>query len=115
VDLAVGAAVCDICAVAGEGRRGGTAAAAEGTRRTSQRFPLNADVEILEPWSAHGVVINASEGGLRIAVDSELPVGTLCVLEVQLEDSSTVEVARVAWVKGHPDGFLIGLSFVNEE
>jgi len=107
--------VCDICAVAGQGRHRGAAAAVDGTRRASQRFPLNADVEILEPFSAHGVVINASEGGLRIAVDTELPAGTLCVLEVQLEDSTTVEVARVAWVKAHPDGFLVGLSFVNEE
>ena len=107
--------VCDICAVAGEGRRGAAAAATGDARRSSQRFPLNADVEVLEPWSAHGVVINASEGGLRIALDTELPVGTLCVLEVQHEESSTVEVARVAWVKAHPDGFLVGLSFVNEE
>lgn len=107
--------MCDICAVAGQGRQRGAAAAADSTRRTSQRFPLNADVEILEPLSAHGVVINASEGGLRIAVDTELPTGTLCVLEVQLEDTTTVEVARVAWVKAHPDGFLVGLSFVNEE
>ena len=113
--MASHAVVCDICAVAGKGRQGGAAAQADSTRRATQRFPLNADVEILEPWSAHGVVINASEGGLRIAVDSELPVGTLCVLEVQLEDSTTVEVARVAWVKAHPDGFLVGLSFVDEE
>jgi hypothetical protein len=105
--------VCDNCAVGRQGRQG--AAKAESTRRSAHRFPLNADVEILEPWSAHGVVINASEGGLRIAVDTELPVGTLCVLEVQLQDSATVEVARVAWVKAHPDGFLVGLSFVNEE
>lgn len=95
--------------------QGRTGAAPDGSRRSQRRFPLNADVEILEPFAAHGVVINASEGGLRVAVDAELPVGTICVIEVHLDDSSTVEVARVAWAKAHPDGFLLGLSFVNEE
>jgi hypothetical protein len=84
-------------------------------RRSARRYPLNADVEILEPFAAHGVVINASQGGLRVAVDVELPLDAVCVIEVQLEEGKTVELARVAWVKGHPDGFLIGLSFVNEE
>lgn len=84
-------------------------------RRSARRYPLNADVEILEPFSAHGVVINASQGGLRVAVDVELPLDAVCVVEVQLEEGQTVELARVAWVKAHPDGFLIGLSFVNDE
>jgi hypothetical protein len=84
-------------------------------RRSARRYPLNADVEILEPFNAHGVVINASQGGLRVAVDVELALDTVCVVEVQLEEGKTVELARVAWVKAHPDGYLIGLSFVNEE
>jgi hypothetical protein len=84
-------------------------------RRNASRYPLNADVEILEPFNAHGVVINASQGGLRVAVDLELPLDAVCVVEVQLDEGKTVELARVAWVKQHPDGYLIGLSFVNEE
>ena len=84
-------------------------------RRRARRYPLNADVEILEPFNAHGVVINASEGGLRVAVDIELPPDASCVVEVQLEEGKTVELARVAWVKVHPDGYLVGLSFINEE
>ena len=84
-------------------------------RRTASRYPLNADIEILEPFNAHGVVINASQGGLRVAVDLELPLDAVCVVEVQLDEGKTVELARVAWVKAHPDGYLIGLSFVNEE
>lgn len=84
-------------------------------RRSAHRYPLHADVEILEPLHAHGVVINASQGGLRVAVDVELPLDAVCVVEVQLEQGKTVELARVAWVKAHPDGYLIGLSFVNEE
>lgn len=83
-------------------------------RRTAERYPLNADVEILEPFNAHGVVINASSGGLRVAVDSELPLDAVCVVEVQLTDGKTVELARVAWVREQPDGFVVGLSFVNE-
>lgn len=84
-------------------------------RRGTERFPLNADVEILEPFNAHGVVINASQGGLRVAVDRELPLDAVCVVEVQLSEGKTVELARVAWVKAHPDGFLIGMSFVQGE
>jgi hypothetical protein len=112
--VATWASVRDICAVAYEGK--GAAAAAElPGRRSASRYPLNADVEILEPFNAHGVVINASEGGLRVAVDVELPLDTVCVVEVQLVDGKTVEMARVAWVRAHPDGFLVGLSFVAEE
>jgi hypothetical protein len=84
-------------------------------RRNARRYPLNADIEILDPFNAHGVVINASEGGLRVAVDVELPLDAVCVVEVELEDGKTVELARVAWVKAHPDGYLVGLSFVNED
>ena len=84
-------------------------------RRSTDRYPLNADVEILEPFNAHGVVINASEGGLRVAINVELPIDSICVVEVQLDEGKTVELARVAWVRAHPDGFLVGLHFVQEE
>jgi hypothetical protein len=91
-------------------------AAADGSgRRGAERYPLNADIEILEPFNAHGVVINASEGGLRVAVNVELPLDAVCVVEVQLDEGKTVELARVAWVRAHPDGYLVGLSFVQEE
>ena len=111
--MACSPGVRDICAVALQGK--GAAAAVElPGRRSTSRYPLNADIEILDPFNAHGVVINASEGGLRVAVDAELPLDAVCVVEVQL-DGKTVELARVAWVRAHPDGFLVGLSFVTEE
>ena len=84
-------------------------------RRTARRFPLHADVQILEPCDAHGVVINASSDGLRVAIDTELPVDAICVVEVQLDDGKTIELARVAWVRAHTDGYLVGLSFVHDE
>lgn len=83
-------------------------------RRASQRYPLHADVEVLDPLHAHGVVINASEGGLRIAVDTALPLGAVCVLEVKSGEGDTVEMARVAWVRELRDGFLVGMSFVRD-
>ena len=94
--------------------KGGATAEVAG-RRAAERYPLNADVEILEPFNAHGVVINASEGGLRVAVNVELPLDAVCVVEVQLDEGKTVELARVAWVRAHPDGYLVGLCFVQEE
>lgn len=93
----------------------GVSSAQGSGRRSADRYPLNADVEILEPFNAHGVVINASEGGLRIAVNVELPLDAICVVEVQLDEGKTVELARVAWVRAHPDGFLVGLHFVQGE
>jgi hypothetical protein len=84
-------------------------------RRSDERFPLNADVEILEPISASGVVINASANGLRIAIDKQLEKGTVCVLAIRVEDQQTIEVGRVAWSREFPDGFLVGLSLVKEE
>lgn len=83
-------------------------------RRESSRYLVAADVVVSAPITAHGVVINASEGGLRIAVDQPLPFDELCVIEIQTEEGQTVEMGRVAWRREQPDGFLIGLSFVTE-
>jgi hypothetical protein len=83
-------------------------------RRVAHRYPLHADVEVLEPWNAHGVVINASDGGLRIALDRELPVGLMCVVEIALEEGKTVEMVRVAWSRELPDGYLVGVAFVRD-
>lgn len=83
-------------------------------RRTTDRYPLHADVEVLEPWNAHGVVINASDGGLRVALDRELPPGTVCVIEIAVEEGKTVEMVRVAWSRELPDGYLAGLAFVRD-
>lgn len=83
-------------------------------RRAADRYPLHADVEILEPWNAHGVVINASDGGLRVALDRELPAGAACVVEIAVDEGKTVEMARVAWSRELPDGYLVGLAFVRD-
>lgn len=68
---------------------------------------------MIEPVLAHGVVINASEGGLRVALDRELPLDVVCVIEVSLDGSKTVEMAKVVWVRVHPDGCLVGFEFVD--
>ena len=83
-------------------------------RRAEERFALQADVQVLEPFNAHGVVINASHGGLRVAVDRELPRGVVCVIEIHLEEGKTVEMTKVVWSRSHPDGYLVGLSIVTE-
>ena len=77
------------------------------------RYPLNADVEVLDPFPAHGVVINHSEGGLRVALDRELPLDVVCVLEIRLDEGKTVEMVKVVWSRGLPDGYLVGLQFVD--
>lgn len=91
------------------------ASASDKSRRNADRYPLNADVEVLEPFNTHGVVINASDGGLRVAVEDELPVDATCVIEVQLAEGKIVETARVVWSRAHPDGYLVGFEFVSEQ
>lgn len=83
-------------------------------RRSWERYPLNADVEVLEPLNTSGIVINASDGGLRIAVGDDLPVGAVCVLAVRIAEGETVEIARVAWSRQFADGYLVGVSFVDD-
>ena len=73
-----------------------------------------ADVEVLEPISANGIIINTSEGGLRIAVDKELHEGMVCVLSIQKDDEQRIEVGRVAWSRQCTDGFLVGLSLMKD-
>ena len=86
----------------------------KGARRRTQRFPLNADVVFIEPAEAAGIVLNASAGGLRVAVDSDVPVGELCVLNVIFsDDRHSVEHARVVWSQSQPDGCVMGLEFVD--
>jgi hypothetical protein len=84
-------------------------------RRSANRFAVNADAEFLEPVRAHGVVINASEGGLRVAVDNELPIDVVCVVEITTPTGKTVEMAKVVWSRAHPDGYLVGLEFTEKE
>ncbi len=85
-----------------------------GARRRSRRYPLNAEVEIVEPLSASGVTLNASAGGIRILIDREPPRGAECVLEVRFTTSRcSFERARVVWAREIADGWIVGLEFEN--
>lgn len=84
-----------------------------GARRAARRYPLSADVELVDPEGGTGVVINVSSGGLRIALDRSLPVGELCVIRVRPSDREYVEHARVVWRHEYPDGWVLGLAFVD--
>ena len=84
-----------------------------GARRRSRRWALDAEIDLLGPVRGAGLAINASVGGLRVAVDMGVPVGEVCTLRVRTApDHQTVEHARVVWAKAKPDGFLLGLEFI---
>lgn len=83
-----------------------------GARRASQRWPWHADVELMEPAGGRGTTLNASTGGLRIALDRELPVGEHVVARVTTAHRETIEHMRVVWSRELPDGWLLGLAFV---
>ena len=85
-----------------------------GARRRSRRYPLNADVEMLEPLRASGVALNARAGGLRDFIDREIQVGTECLIEVRFTaERTSKERARVVWCRRLRDGWVTGLEFVD--
>ncbi len=92
---------------------GADAAVHRGARRRFRRWALDAEIELLSPTRGSGLAINASVGGLRVAVDTGVPVGDLCTLRVRTAPGhSTIEHARVVWSQARPDGYLLGFEFV---
>lgn len=84
-----------------------------GHRRAARRYPLHADVQVVEPRSVAGVTLNASAGGMRVALQNGLTVGELCTIRVSTAPGrETLEHMRVVWSRELPDGWLLGLAFV---
>ena len=84
-----------------------------GARRSSPRIPITADVEVVEPAKSVGIAINASEGGLRVAVDKALYVEDIVTVRLTVEgEASNVVRARVVWVREMRDGWVAGLELV---
>ena len=81
-------------------------------RRRGARRPLNADVRVVEPQEGSGVAINASDGGLRIAVDCALHPDDHVVMILSDDGQDTVERARVVWSRELKDGWIVGLERV---
>lgn len=84
-----------------------------GARRGSARYPLHADIELVGDPEGTGVAINASAGGMRIAIDRALTVGTVYSLRVRTPNRTTDEQLRVVWTRQLPDGWLVGLQFAS--
>ena len=57
-----------------------------GARRKSRRYPLYGEVQVTAPERARGFVFNASSGGLRVALDREVAVGTHLELSIAFDD-----------------------------
>lgn len=92
---------------------GSDAAVHRGARRRSERFPIDADIELLEPVPGTGVAINASTGGMRLALDVAVPLHHECTFRVlRAPSGESVEQARVVWRKAQPDGYLLGVAFI---
>jgi len=84
-----------------------------GARRRARRWSLDAEVELVSPGHGSGLAINASVGGLRVALDRGVPHGERCTLVVRTAPGhETVEHARVVWSKSQPDGYILGLAFI---
>lgn len=93
---------------------GADVAVHRGARRRSRRWALDAEVDLLGPVRGTGLALNASVGGLRVAVDMAVSVGQVCTLRVRTApDHETVEHAKVVWAKPQPDGYVLGLEFIS--
>lgn len=80
-------------------------------RRTARRIPSTVAVEILAPRKGSGVLLNASTGGARVAVDCELVRGELChVRLVGRSGIALVDSLRVVWAREVADGWIAGLA-----
>lgn len=92
----------------------GDSAVHHGSRRRARRYPLNAEVTVIEPVSTRGFTLNASAVGMRIVVDHQIPEGECCLIELRFtEDRLSQETAQVVWAQEHPDGWVIGLEFLD--
>jgi hypothetical protein len=82
-------------------------------RRGSRRVDLDASVEIIHPRPGRGVTINASTGGLRVAVDCAMREGETFILRVcEALGPERTEQARVVWSRELPDGWIAGLQLI---
>jgi hypothetical protein len=82
-------------------------------RRNARRWPLQAEVEILEPVTGRGVAINGSALGMRIAVDCPLAEGLRCRILTRFGPGlEREENARVVWVLELRDGWIAGLELL---
>ena len=85
--------------------------AAERHRRSARRVPSSVEVEVLAPRAGTGVVLNASSGGARVAVDWPLRRGELVELRLKGQSGvSLVDTMRVVWSREVADGFIAGLA-----
>ena len=82
-------------------------------RRRSRRWPLHAEIEVLEPVRGRGVAINGSRGGMRIAVDCRLSEDDVCVIRTRYGEGVTrTGRVRVVWSKPVRDGWIVGLALL---
>jgi len=82
-------------------------------RRREARRPYHAAVEMVQPGAGEGVALNASEGGLRVAVDTRLQRDQTCLFYLrELGEEPRLQRARVAWSRRVSDGWIAGLEII---
>ena len=85
----------------------------EQERRRTERWPSDAQLEILSPLEVEATALDVSTGGMQIALDGWLSTGTLVDLRITTRSGRTrLKRARVIWARRVGDECVAGLSLV---
>lgn len=94
--------------------QGGDTAVHHGARRAHSRWVLDADIHI-DGGVSRGVTLNASTGGLRVAMSRALVAGAYVDVAVVRGPVALLSRVRVVWTRPSGGAWLSGLKFAQPD
>jgi len=96
------------------GKTSGVDPAAPGQeRRRADRWPSDAEIEILSPVQQIASAIDVSKSGIQISLDQWLSAGTVCDLRIRAHTGRMLyKRARVLWTRRDGERCFSGLEVV---
>ena len=97
----------------GEETSGARPAARADERRRADRWPSDAEIEILSPIQQIASAIDVSRNGIQISLEQYLSAGTICDLRIQTHTGRVLyKRARVLWTRREGARCVSGLEVV---
>jgi hypothetical protein len=82
-------------------------------RRRADRWPSDADIEILSPIRTTASALDVSATGIQLSLDDWLSAGTLCDLRITTHTGRAIlKRARVIWTRREGERCVSGLEVV---